>query len=246
LPADLIVSLTSYPARFGTLHLTLRCLLNQSIKPDQVLLWVSPQDEPLLTQAVKKLAEQGLQVRTTNDIGSFKKIIPSLMEFPNSFVITADDDVFYPSTWLETLVRAWDGRYELIVCHQARRFRINRRGEPLPYRLWPNLRSPEESVAVFPIGGGGVLFPPGSLAPDVIDEATFMQLCPKADDLWLYWMARRAGSTFLKVGSSSHPLNWPGSQKVALKKDNLHANANDGQIAALVRAFGTPSVERDI
>ena len=38
------MSLTSYPPRFGTLHLTLACLLDQSVKPDHLILWIARED----------------------------------------------------------------------------------------------------------------------------------------------------------------------------------------------------------
>jgi hypothetical protein len=37
--------LTSYPARFETLHLALSCLLDQSVKADRTILWVAHKDE---------------------------------------------------------------------------------------------------------------------------------------------------------------------------------------------------------
>ena len=45
LPAPLIVSLTSYPVRFKTLPKTLKCLLNQSIIPDKIILWIAYEDK---------------------------------------------------------------------------------------------------------------------------------------------------------------------------------------------------------
>lgn len=45
LSVPLIVSLTSYSLRFKKLHLTLKCLLNQSIEPDKIILWISYDDK---------------------------------------------------------------------------------------------------------------------------------------------------------------------------------------------------------
>ena len=35
-----IVSLTSYPARFDTIHLCIKSLMYQTIKPDKIILWL--------------------------------------------------------------------------------------------------------------------------------------------------------------------------------------------------------------
>src|SRR6516165_1052567 len=57
LPGELIVSLTSYPARFGTLGLTLRCLLSQTIRADRTILWISNADASLLPSDVIRLQQ---------------------------------------------------------------------------------------------------------------------------------------------------------------------------------------------
>jgi hypothetical protein len=41
LPGELIVSLTSYPDRFPTLHKTVRSLLSQDMLADRTILWVA-------------------------------------------------------------------------------------------------------------------------------------------------------------------------------------------------------------
>ena len=41
LPVPLIISLTSFPARYDTLHLTLKSLMGQSVRPDRVILWLA-------------------------------------------------------------------------------------------------------------------------------------------------------------------------------------------------------------
>jgi hypothetical protein len=95
LPGKLIVSLTSYPLRFATLPLTLRSLLCQAVKPDRIVLWVPHDDEPIIPEAVRRLTSYGVEIRTTDDIKSFKKIIPAVRAFPDAFIVTADDDVYY-------------------------------------------------------------------------------------------------------------------------------------------------------
>src|SRR5579864_6248399 len=94
LPGTLVVSLTSYPPRFPTVALTLRCLLTQSIKPDHVILWIAHADEARLPPEVLALRALGLEIRSTEDLRSFKKIVPALRDFPDAFIVTADDDVY--------------------------------------------------------------------------------------------------------------------------------------------------------
>ena len=44
------------------------------------------------------------------------------------------------------------------------------------------------SGRIIQTGVGGVLYPPGSLKKEMIDEALFTRLAPTADDIW-FWAA---------------------------------------------------------
>jgi hypothetical protein len=241
LSQTLIVSLTSYPPRFPTLALTLRCLLGQSVRPDRIILWIAPQDEAKLPKEVLALKKRGLEISTTSDIGSFKKIVPALKAFPEAVIATADDDVYYWRTWLEEMTTTWSGAFNEIVCHRANGIILGFDGRPRPYSEWPmGVAKQGSTVDVFPTGVEGVLYPPGSLSPKVLDSETFTKVCPRADDIWLYWMARLAGSKFRLTGRGRRPCLWPNSQEVALYRANVLQNGNDSQIETMIDRFGWP------
>src|SRR4051794_35363928 len=67
LPLELIVSLTSYPARFSTLGLTLRGLLDQTVAPDRTILWVAEGDYDEIPDNVRELERFGLDIRPCAD-----------------------------------------------------------------------------------------------------------------------------------------------------------------------------------
>src|SRR5438445_5466095 len=117
LPGELIVSLTSYPARYATLPLTLKCLLAQSIKADKTILWIAHEDMASLPKSITDLQARGLEIRPCKNVRSYKKIIPALAAFPNAFIATADDDVYYSSHWPEKMVSLAGNN--TIVCHRA-------------------------------------------------------------------------------------------------------------------------------
>jgi hypothetical protein len=242
LPAPLVVSLTSYGPRLASLHLTLKCLLRQSVRPDAVILWLTDQDLRDAPASIRALEREGLTLRATPELRSYKKIIPALKARPDAFVVTADDDVYYRAGWLEELVRGWSGDAQEIVARRARKIALKPDGTPEPYARWRWCY--EEglvSTTLFPVGMGGVLFPPGSLArPEVFDDQAFMRLCPTADDMWLYWMARRTGARVRKVGRQRTYFFWPRTQDVGLANINRREGANDLQIARMVERFGFP------
>lgn len=243
LPKQLIVSLTSFEPRFVTLHLTLKSLLNQSVAPDQIILWIAHEELSLLPARVRRLAKKGVSIRGCEDIGSYKKLIYSLEEFPDAFIATADDDLFYEPRWLETMVSAADGAEKVIVCHRAHRIALDHNLAIAPYERWEmnarDERARRPATDLVPTTGGGALYPPGSLSAEVLDRSLFQRLAPTADDLWFYWMARRAGSKIMKVGGKFAMMEWPNPRTPRLWHVN-RAGENDRQIQNLAAEFGNP------
>ena len=247
LPGRLVVSLTSYPPRFGNLGYVLRTLLSQSVVPDEVVLWIAHADAPRLPADIQCLRDKGLSIRFTDDLKSFKKIIPMIEACPEAFIATADDDIYYHSTWLEELATAWAGDPREIVFHRGHTITLGEDGRPRPYRQW-RFQKIEEAVSrlSFPTGVGGVLYPPGSLDAQVTDRGAFLELCPNADDVWLYWMGRRAGSRYRHAGGRRRNWDsWPGSQHQSLHSTNRRENQNDAQIHRMIERFGFPPEHRE-
>jgi hypothetical protein len=241
LPHRLVVSLTSYPKRFDVLELTLKTLLMQDVRPDDVVLWIAHEDMRHIPPAIAELQNDGLTIRATDDLRSYKKIIPGLQHYSDAIIVTADDDVYYPRDWLRRLTREYRDGVAEVLCHRAHLMR--RAGDGfLPYDSWTfNIRTGASTPEVFFTGVGGVLYPPGVLHGDVTDVARIRELCPNTDDVWLNWMARLNGAAVRKVDGWIRFYEWSGSQDVALQNSNRGENGgNDLQIANLVRAYGIP------
>jgi hypothetical protein len=136
LPGRLVISLTSYPARFPTLHLTLKSLLDQRIRPDKILLWIADEDADQLPAAVRELEGDRFEVRTCEDIRNFKKILPTLAAYPDAFILICDDDTYYPDDWLKRIVGAYDPAQPSIVCTRAHQLTYLPDGSVAPYRKW--------------------------------------------------------------------------------------------------------------
>lgn len=242
LPGELIVSLTSYRARFVTLALTIKSLLDQRIQADRTILWVGFNDIDQLPPEVTRLQSQGLEIRPCEDIRSFTKIIPALEEFPSAYIVTADDDVYYPPDWLKLLVGGFKENSPAIVCLRAHVANIQDDGYLTPYATWELVthaltdRSPTELL--FPTGVGGVLYPPNCFPQRVTDKSCFLELCPHADDVWLFWMAEIAKTPHIRVPHSIEIVNWTGSQEIGLFHENLYNDRNDQQVRAMEKYFG--------
>lgn len=205
----IIVSLTSTPWRMYDIHYTLHSLLSQSLKPDKVVLWLGaelfPDGDANVPHSVLALRERGLEIEYCHDVRSFTKLVPALERYPDDIIVTADDDIFYPGDWLQRLVARHEsvpGRH--ITAALSRRVLLHD-GQPEPYARWPLVAGGEAELGLLPLGVGGVLYPPRSLDPLVLDEASFMALCPSADDLWFWAMALRNSTPILPGLADGNP-----------------------------------------
>lgn len=243
LDRPLVVSLTSYPPRFAQLALAIRCLLSQSVAPDAVVLWVAEADLDVVPEDVRALENQGLTICGCDDLKSYKKLVPALMEEPDRYIVTADDDVYFGPHWLEDLVKAAHAFPGRVIGHRAHR--IQYRGEQIgPYSSWKkNIDGAVEGRDVFATGVGGILYPPHVLHPMATDHSLFLDLCPSADDIWFYWMTRHNQRLVRHVGPKTRVIEWPGSQHVSLRAVNHGAgdtSGNDQALTRLVNALPLP------
>ncbi len=246
---ELVVSLTTIPERIGSIHLCIDSLLRQDLKPDRLILWLSESAEPNRPGIVKsnlpvsilRLLNRGLEIRWCEDIRSYRKLIPTLQIFPNSLIVTADDDIYYPQHWLQMLYKAYQREPQYVHCHRAHLIRFDSSGSPLPYRQW-NLLSEGTlgpSMDLFPTSGGGVLYAPGHLHPEVLNESAFLNLSPNADDIWFYAMTNLANVASKKVAGRTFKIfeiKIPNNR--TLSSDNFYKDGNDLQIICVTKKYG--------
>ncbi|MFA6141068.1 MAG: hypothetical protein WC684_10110, partial [Hyphomicrobium sp.] len=131
-----------------------------------------------------------------------------------------------------------------IVCLRAHRIRGNSL-DLLPFEDWDTPETAETGVTLFPTGVSGILYPPGVMPPQTLDESTFQRLSPRNDDVWLYWMAAAAGRRFRKLAGGGSFRRWRGSQKVALWRSNNVGGNTDICVRAMIDAFGIPPQLRE-
>ena len=253
---ELIVSLTTIPERLGTVAWCLDSLLRQSLKPDRLIIWLTENNEtgrPVINRTslpsnLLRLVPRGLEIRWCKDIRSYCKIIPTLRAHPDAIIVTADDDIFYPRSWLKELFEAYQKEPQYIHCHRARLITYDAKGFAKPYRNWQLLANGYlgPSFDLFPTGVGGVLYSPGHLHPDILIEDAFLALCPKADDVWLKAMSLLANVQCKKVAPRSFPLievRIPNNR--TLMSENVILNGNDVQIKAVSERYGVFKAGRD-
>ena len=189
----IIISLTSFPERMEDVHFCIYSLLRQKLKPDKIILWLAesqfPNKEKDLPKNLLNLKRNGLTIEWCEDIKSYKKLIPALKAFPNDYIITSDDDIFYPEDWLENLWKAHEESPNHIIASRCRRIKFDEEKTFEEYSNWSIIEESNTSFLNFITCGAGSLYPPNSLHSKVFDEESFKKLCPQADDIWFWAMA---------------------------------------------------------
>jgi hypothetical protein len=237
----LIVSLTTFPLRINRIWLVVETLLRQTYKPDIIILWLSKEQFKSIDELPKKLLKQqnrGLNIQFRDgNLKSHKKYFYAIKEFPEDYLITADDDIFYHSTMIEKLVELNRKYPASICCHRAAKVKkLN--GKLLPYSQWDKINGyAAPSFDIFQTSGGGTIYPPHSLHSEVLNDLVFNKYCLNADDVWLNTMSRLNGTRTSKTDYDYCQLPLMFWRNTQLYKSNINLNGNDKQIESIRRHY---------
>lgn len=194
----IIVSLTSFPYRIPNLWMVIEALFRQTVLPDKIILYLSKKqfsnEMNDLPDSLLRYTKNGLDIRFVDgDIRSHKKYYYAMRDYPNDVIITVDDDIFYPSTMIQTLMRYHEKYPKAVICRYARSLQWMEDDKIMSSLYWKHLRETQVRGSDFFLGtGGGTLFPNPSecLYKDTLDINLAFRLCPLEDDLWLNTMIR--------------------------------------------------------
>ncbi len=239
-----ILSLTSFPARISKVRITISTLMNQSLKPKRIILWLAeeqfPKRENGLPKSLLKLKKRGMEIRFCDDLKPHKKYYYTMKENPDDIVITVDDDMLYPENMTEQLWKAHEKHPDAVVCQFAHRITLDEQGNIKPYREWESCygESTNPDIRILPVGCGGVLYPPHCLDERLFNKDQIKSLCPQMDDLWLKSMALLKGTkaAICNEGSQIY-FDMTGTRKSGLQHVNAGQNKNDEAMAAILREY---------
>ena len=229
---QVIVSLTSFPAAIPYAIGAIQSILNGSVLPDKIVLYLTASQFPeekipsKLTDLVEKNTIFEVRFYKEN-IRSYTKLIPALSDFPDDIIVTIDDDMHYAKHMLRRLLRLHRRYPNAIIGHRVRHLKPN-----APYNMskrYMNFRFLTKSLRPkfenLQTGIGGVLYPPNSLKKEMLDSKLFMEMAPTTDDIW-FWAAAVANGTKIAPVPFGHwnprELNKP--MDISLKNVNIHSN----------------------
>lgn len=241
---QIIVSLTSFPAAIPYAAQAVQSILNGSVLPDKVILYLtfSQFGESGIPQELQKLANDNSRFEIRDyprDIRSYRKLIPALSDFPDAIIVTIDDDVTYHKNMLRDLLRLHEQMPQAVLAHRAKRMKPDE-----PYRKWKKyrwyhflLKKIHTSFKNIQTGVGGVLYPPHSLKKEMMNVELFTELAPTTDDIW-FWAAGVANDIPVIPVPFGHnkPKGLGKPRKLSLKTVNFKSGI-DRNSAALKNIF---------
>lgn len=225
-----IVSLTSFPAAIPFAIQAIQSIMEGSVKPDKIVLYLTFSQFPdgKIPQELQELSNKNpvFEIRDyQEDIRSYRKLIPALKDFPDTIIVTIDDDVWYHENMLRDFLHLHQQIPGAILAHRAKRLKLN-----IPYRKWKKYRwysfltkKLHFNFRNIQTGVGGVLYPPHSLNAEMIDSGAFKEIAPTTDDIW-FWAAAVANGTKVvpfPFGRHNKPRGLKKPRELSLKTVNF-------------------------
>jgi hypothetical protein len=228
--SDVSISLTTWRKRLGDLPLVLCSLIQQSVQPSNIFVWVSQADYTRLTDRHFIFGRYNVHFRICDDLGPHTKWLPMLESGYTEIFAICDDDIIYPRTWFETLTS--EIRTDAYVGLRAHRISRNPDQTISPYVQWEKqvTYSGAPSVDLFITACGGAVIHPVWIAPEFRQRRHILKYAPKQDDVWLNAMHSSIGKHPYKSKYSFPCLELPGSASVGLARTNVEGGENDWQI----------------
>lgn len=230
---ECVVSLTTYSTRTRYVFLTIESIARGTLKPGRVILWIDDRSIlESLPSTLTRLQQRGLEIRQTQNYGPHKKYYPYVCSEDKFSVplVTADDDIIYPPFWLEGLLSSYRQYPDNVSCYRAHSISISAAGIA-PYRQWTPCSDTTPRYGNFSTGASGALYPPGMLRALKLQGTAFLESAPRADDVWLHASALRNGFKTRQVRPSAIEFPViPGTQGLALSRQNVALDGNDTQI----------------
>lgn len=231
------VSLTSFGKRLDLVHIAVKSIMTQTMKADAVVLYLAKEDSRKKIPQEEELIKAGLRIeRNVKDLKSHKKYFYAVQEYPDSLIVTVDDDTIYDEKLLEELYTAHLQYPAAVICRRGHRM-TKRAGKVAPYDQWEGCvksESPEKGICA--TGVGGILYPCGRYREAFLDERGIRETSLYGDDLWLKTVELLRGIDTHATGEL--PVRTiEGSQNEALYIENAENKRNDAYVEALERYF---------
>lgn len=246
---DVICTLTSYGRRINsTLPYTIYSLFRQSVMPSKIVLVLDSFERDKVEKQMEFFKSKGLEIIFDDrDLRSYKKLIPTIEQYPGEIIITVDDDVYYRKHFIENMLKSYSNDKTCIHANMLHQITLNSEGQLNDYRNWIDtdfVKNLDIKMG-FPVGEGGILYQRDLLYKDVTRVDLFKNLCPWADDIWFFVMAKLVGTNYKEVKAQKNyfvPLDFfyqYTHKEASLSASNRDENMNDIQLKNVLEYYDT-------
>ena len=220
------------------IYLTLITLITQSVMPYKVVLWIYKKDYKYLPRNILNLQNKVFLIKKLDkDTKSYKKLIPAILNFPKKFILTADDDVYYPYKWSEKIFDSYTSSKKEIIGHRGHFITFNKYHKMKPYKEWKyNIKYEFSNKNIFLTGVGGILYPPNSLHKDFNKDKIYTKICD-GDDIWFHFMARLKNYKFKVLNYYNFFYIWKGSRSSQISTKLVNDGLNDISLSNMVKKY---------
>lgn len=246
---NLIVSLTSYPARLSKLHIVIRSLLKQSVSPAKIILYLGKDTkESDIPAKLQYLTKYNFEIKTNyDDIKPHKKYFFAMQEFTDKTIVTVDDDLIYDRNLIKDLINCSKNNPNCVCARRVNQITKKDDGSIADYKdwNWEYKKELQPSHQLLATGCGGVLYPPNIMPKETFDIEAIKKYCLNTDDIWLKFMELKNNIKIVWSNSKIiHPLSLRGSQESGLLQTNTKGeNRNDINIKNMIEYTGINPAE---
>ena len=187
---QIIVSIYSKGENFKKLSKTIYSVLTQELKPDKFILWLDKDKFNLLDlpYEVTKFVKNGLQIKFVKEMQGYTNTIYAFQEFYDSIVVTAKDNVYYQSNWLNKLYLSYIVSPEDIHAHITKEIRVID-DEIKNFSKIKYSNKENSSYNNFPMKIGGILYPPQCFSKEALRKDIFLKYAPNSPEIWFWIMS---------------------------------------------------------
>lgn len=240
----IIVSFTSYPKRINTVYKVLDSIINQTILPDKIILYLSSSEFEGFGELpnLECYEKYGFEIHWHEEnLKSHKKWFYVFQEYKNDIVITIDDDILYNKNMLENLLKYHKQFPNCVVGRHVNIITCNENGTIAAYENWCGLCGEYVGMPrmdMEAVGNAGILYPTYLLDnTEIFKKEIFMEKCPYADDIWLKIMEVYNGIPTVLAEKRWNDIMLEEHQKSCLFETHNKDGGNDKQLEELLKEY---------
>ncbi len=233
----IVISMTTHDERLRTVYLALKSLMHQTMKADEIFLYLAKGSGDGELTREEELKKAGvIIIRGLEDLTCHKKYYYAMKEKQDSVIITADDDSIYDKCFVESLFAKHRCFSDAVICKFGERIRY-KEDEIMPYNTWNDCAAsvePETQICIKSYAG--VLYPIGKYRMELLDKDSFLLLSEYNDDLWITACLQELGIRVYNMCDNQAQIIEE-TQEVALWNGDITSRRNDKYVKNLREYF---------